>query len=95
MAKKKNKKNVNKKTTNKVVEKVEVKKEEKIEVKKERKPLLNNTLVAILYLVCAVLWFISMVVNIIAKENYIIDLVVGILLVLASILYFYKAKKEK
>ena len=88
----------------KTIEKVEIEKPVEVnnpltkdlpQEKKESKRLLSDKLVAILYLICAIFWIISLVLDIIAGQKYIIDIVVSALLIVASILYFVKAKYNK
>lgn len=68
----------------------------KVEQKQESKRLLNDKAVAVTYMICAVLWLGSGILDIVAGgKKWIIDFVITALLILLGIVYFIKAKKSK
>lgn len=85
MGKKKvnNKKTVEKKNTIKPVEK-----EEKV-VEKEKRYLI----IGLLYLVCGFLWFIGGATKMAVKESYLIDIILGVVLLILSCFYFIRYRK--
>ena len=89
----KKKKNNIKKPVKKEV--VEVKDEEKKEVKTEPAKLLSDKTIAILYVVCAVIWLVSGILDFIASEILKGSVSFGIAVVLAllSVVYFRRLKK--
>ena len=86
MGKKKvnNKKTVEKKNTIKPVEQ----KEEKV-VEKEKRYLI----IGLLYLVCGFLWFIGGATKMAVKESYLIDIILGVVLLILSCFYFIRYRK--
>jgi len=65
--------------------------------KKEQnnKKVLNNKTIAILYLLCGVIWIVSGIFEVVAKTSGVLSFIVGGVLMILSIFYFYKVKKEK
>lgn len=69
--------------------------EKKEEVKKDSKRLLTFKQTAGLYLVCGVCWIISAILNVVANESPILDIVVGVVFITIGILYLIRDKKNK
>lgn len=99
----KKEKKVVKKEPKKVVKK-EVKEEEVItkaklepvkEEKKQRTRLLTYKQTAILYFVCAACWFISAVLNYIAKVSMGFDVLMGVAFLVIGLLYAANISKDK
>ena len=89
----------NKKSTKKAEVKKQTKKvvkEEVKEVKKEEKKLLSDLKIAILYIVCALCWLISGILEYVASKKIpYLDIVITIVLVVLAVVYFKKDKKNK
>ena len=62
---------------------------------KNNKKVLNNKLIGILYLLCSICWIVSGILDTMSKSNGLLSYIVGGVLLILSIFYFYKVKKEK
>ena len=69
--------------------------DKKGKIKKESKRLLTFKQTAGLYLVCGFCWIISAVLNVIADESPILDIVVGVVFIIIGVLYLIRDKKNK
>ena len=90
-----NKKNT-KKTAKKELVKKEVVKTEKVKLeKKEERKLLSDKNIAILYLVCALCWLVSGIFEYIGNKKIpYLDIIITVLLIVFSIIYFKKHKNS-
>ena len=94
VASKTNKKEIKKNNKKIEAEKVSIKKIEEEPKKVEKKGINKNTM-AILYLLCSICWLVSGVMEVKAKTSGVLSFVVGGLLLLLAIFYFYKDSKQK
>lgn len=69
---------------------------QKKEVKKnnKNKRILSLKSTSILYFICGFCWIVSAILNVIAKEKYIFDFVLGLIFIIVGILYFVKYRKD-
>jgi len=107
MTNKTKKKNTVKKEPKKVVKKESVKQEEKVEVervkteevktetKKKSGRILSYRVTALLYLVCAICWFISGALSYVAEESFAFDIVIGTAFLAIGIIYACNIKKDR
>ena len=71
-----------------VVEEVKVEKVEKKEEVKSEKHNKKYLIIAILYLLCSIIWFTGSISKLLIEESYKFDIIVSILLLIASCIYF-------
>ncbi len=79
------------------VKKIDNKKKETKDNKKtkENKRLLTSYQNSFLYFLCGFCWIVSAILNKIAKESPVFDIIVGIVFIVIGVLYLLRGRKEK